>query len=120
MEEFDSVKRPKADRLDGYDLRADLSSLKADISFGQLLEISPMAQKTLKEGMPMTRRTRKLKTRVSARVQLRGNNREVKVVEIEIMVVDKVVPNVLVDGGSGFNILFEHTMTKLDLSLTGP
>ena len=28
------------------------------------------------------------------------------------MVVDKVVPNVLVDGGSGLNILSEHTMRK--------
>ena len=32
--------------------------------------------------------------------------------------VDKVVPNVLVDGGSGLNILPEHTMKKLDFSLT--
>ena len=49
VDEFDSVKRPKADRIDGYDLWADLSSLKADITFSPLLEISPMAMKTLKE-----------------------------------------------------------------------
>ena len=36
------------------------------------------------------------------------------------MVVDKVVPNVLVDEGSGLNILPEHTMKRLGLSLTGP
>ena len=120
LDEFDSVRRIKADKMDGYDLWADLSSLKADIIFNQLLEISPMARKTLKEGMPVTRRTRKPKTRVSARVQLQEKNREVKVVEIEVMVVDKVVSNVLVDGGSGLNILPEHTMKKLGLSLTGP
>ena len=34
--------------------------------------------------------------------------------------VDKVVPNVLVDGGSGLNILPEHTMKRLGLSLTNP
>ena len=34
--------------------------------------------------------------------------------------VDKVVPNVLVDGGSGLNILPEHTMKRLGLNLTGP
>ena len=34
--------------------------------------------------------------------------------------VDKVVPNVLVDGESGLNILPEHTMKNLGLSLTGP
>ena len=97
LDEFYSVRRPKVDTMDGYDLWADLCSLKADIIFGQLLEISPMARKTLKEGMPVTRRTRKPKTRVSARVQFQGMNREVKAVEIEVMVVDKVVPNVLVD-----------------------
>ena len=70
--------------------------------------------------MPVTQRTRKPTTRVSARVQLQGKTREVKAVEIEVMVVDKVVPNVLVDGGSGLNILPEHTMRKLGLSLTGP
>ena len=36
------------------------------------------------------------------------------------MVVDKVVPNALVDGGSGLNILPEYTMKRLGLSLTGP
>ena len=69
VDEFDSVRRSKADRINGYDLWADLSSLKADITFGQLLETSPMARKTLKEEIPVTRRTRKPKTRVSARVQ---------------------------------------------------
>ena len=68
--EFDSIRRPKADKQEGYDLWAHLSSLKVDITFGQLLEISPMARKTLNEGMPVTRKTKKRKTRVSARVQL--------------------------------------------------
>ena len=36
------------------------------------------------------------------------------------MMVEKVVPNVLVDGGSGLNILPEHTMKRLGVSLTGP
>ena len=120
VDEFDSVRRPKANKVDGYDLWDDLSSLKADITFGQLLEISPVARKTLKGGMPVNRRARKPKTRVSARVQMQGRTREVKAVEIEVTVVDKVVPNVLVDGGSSLNILPEHTMKKLGLSLTGP
>ena len=72
-----------------------------------------MARKTLKEGMPVTRRTRKARTRVATTVQLPGNSRDVKEV-------DKVVPNVLVDGRSGLNILPEHTMKKLRLSLMGP
>ena len=43
-----------------------------------------------------------------------------KAVKIEVIVVDKVVPNVLVDGGSGLNILPEHTLNQLGLHLTGP
>ena len=55
----------------------DLSLLKADITFDQLLEISPMARKTLKEGMPVNRQVWKAKTRISARVQSQGHLREV-------------------------------------------
>ena len=46
--------------------------------------------------------------------------RDVKPIEIEVMVVDKVIPNVLVDEGSGLNILQDHTMKKLGLCLAGP
>ena len=120
LDEFDGVGNAKVEKSSGCDLWADLSSLKANIIFGQLLEISPMARKTLKEGMLMTIRTRKVETRVAARVQLQGGGRDVKPIEIEVVVMDKVVPNVLVDGGSGLNILPEHTMKRLGLSLTGP
>ena len=65
LEEFDIVEKTKVEKPEGYDLWADLSSLKADITFRHLLEISPMARKTLKEGMPLTKRTRKVKTRVA-------------------------------------------------------
>ena len=78
-----------------------------------------MGRKTLKERMPVTKRTKKVKNRVAARIQMKGGRRDVKKVEIEVIMVDKVVPNVLVDGGSGLNILPEHTMKKLGLSLTG-
>ena len=115
-EEFEGVSTAKVEKPEGYDLWANLSLLKADITFGQLLEISPMARKTLKEGMPMTRRNRRAKTIVVARVQLQGHGRVLKAVEIE----DKIVPNVLVDGRSGLIILREQTMKKLGLGFTGP
>ena len=111
-EEFNGVRKTRAEKPVRYDLWAVLSSLKTDITFGQLLEISPMAHKTLKEGMPMTRTTRIIKTRVAAIVQLQGGGHDVKVVEIEVIVVHKVLPNVLLDGGSGLHILTEHTMKK--------
>ena len=120
VEEFEAVRKPRVEKPCGYDLWSDLSSLKADITFGQLLEISPMARKTLKEGMSVNRRVRKANTRVAARIQLQGGSREIKAIEIEVMVVDKVVPKVLVDGGSGLNIMPEHTLKQLGLQLTGP
>ena len=43
-----------------------------------------------------------------------------KALEIKVMVIDKVVPNVLVDGRSGLNIMPEHTLNQLGLHLTGP
>ena len=36
------------------------------------------------------------------------------------MIDDRVVPKVLVDGGSGLNIMPEHTFKQLGLQLTGP
>ena len=68
----------------------------------------------------MNRRVRKAKTRVVARVQSQGLMTEVKAAEIEVVVGDKVVPKVLVDGGSGLNIMPEHTLKQLGLQLTGP
>ena len=76
--------------------------------------------KTVTKEETMTRRTSKIKTRVAARVQMQGGRCNVKPIEIEVMVVDKVIPNVLVDGGSGLNILREHIMKRLGISLTGP
>ena len=69
--------------------------------------------------MLVNKRAKKPKTRVMARVQMQGRIREVKAVMIEVTVVENVVPNVLVDGGSSLNILSKHTMKKLGLSLTG-
>ena len=56
---------------------------------------------------------------MAARIESQGG-RDVRAIEIEVVIVDKVVPNVLVDGGSSLNILPEHTMKRLGLDLTGP
>ena len=76
------------------------------------------ARKTLKDGMPVNRRPKKVKTRVAARIESQRGH-DVRDIEIEVVIVDKVVPNVLVDGGSSLNILPEHTMKRLGLDLTG-
>ena len=84
LDEFDGVSNAKVEKSSGYDLWADLSSLKADITFGQLLEISHVAWKTFKDGMPVNRRTRKVKTRVATTIQSQGG-RDVKAIEIEVL-----------------------------------
>ena len=84
MDHVEAMRKPPVKKTCGYDLRSDISSLKADITFGQLLEISLMAQKTLKERMPVNRRVRKAKTRITARVQSQGLIREVKAVKIKV------------------------------------
>ena len=86
----------------------------------QLLEFSPLMRKSFKEGLPGVKRRKKTQKRTVARVQASARPVDVKAVEIEVTIVDKVVPNVLIDGGSGLNIMPLHTMEKLGLSLTGP
>lgn len=103
-----------------YDLWKDLRRVKADITIAQLLEVSPSLRKNLKERLPGVRRRRKPQKRMVARVQSTARPVDVKAVEIEVTIVDKVVPHVLIDGGSGLNIMPLHTMEKLGLSLTGP
>ena len=44
LDEFDGVGNAKVKKTIGYDLWANLRSFKADITFGQLLEISPVAR----------------------------------------------------------------------------
>ncbi len=41
-------------------------------------------------------------------------------VEIEVEVMDKIIPHVIVDDGSNVNIMPESTMLRLGLSITGP
>ena len=63
---------------------------------------------------------RESKVKVTARAQAINKVAEVKAVEVEAVIVDKVLPNTLVDGGSSLNIMPLHNMEKLGLSLTGP
>ena len=70
--------------------------------------------------MPVARRKRKVKARIAARAHGQSGPKDVRPVEVEATVVDKVVPRVLVDGGNALNILPAQTMGKLGLSLTGP
>jgi hypothetical protein len=43
-----------------------------------------------------------------------------KLVEIEVEVMDKIIPHVIVDDGNNVNIMSESTMLRLGLSITRP
>lgn len=88
-----------------------------DITLGELLEISPIARMTFKEGMPVVKRNGRVKDQVAARMQPPNKSLDVKAVQIKTTIVDKVVPNVRVGRGSGLNILTAQTMVKLKFSL---
>ena len=105
--------------LSSYDLWSDLKRLKADITIAQLLEIAPLMRKALKSGNPVKRRP-KSRSKLAASVKSTSRPHDVKAVEIEVSIVDKILPNTLVDGGSGLNIMPLQTMEKLGLDITGP
>ena len=52
------------------------------IPYGEVRDILPMAHKTQIEGMPMTRRARRAKTKVAARTQLQGRGHDVNAIKI--------------------------------------
>lgn len=111
-EEFKLGNKEKGEKGEAYDLWVNLNLLETYITIRQLLKISPITMRTLKEGMHVIRRKRRAKTRITVRVQLPGGPHDVKAVEIEATIVDKAVPNVLIDGGSELNILPAQTIKK--------
>lgn len=58
----------RKEKQDAYNLWADLGSLKADVTFGQLLEISPITRETFKEELPVAKRKGRVKAEVVVRM----------------------------------------------------
>lgn len=61
------------------------------------------------------KKIKKLKARIVARLQPSVKPFVIKMVEIEVMIVDKVILNALVDRGSGLNIMSIKIIEKLGL-----
>lgn len=70
--------------------------------------------------MHVVRKKWRINARIATRAQHPRRSYDVKAVEIEATIDDKVVLNVLVDRGSGLNIFPTQTMDKLGLSLASP
>lgn len=64
------------------------------------------------------RKIKKSKTNIVARWQSIGKPFDVKAIEIEVMIVDKVISNAFMDGWSGLNIMSMQTIEKLGQCLT--
>lgn len=60
-----------------------------------------------------------MKARIATRLQPPSKSFDIKAIKREATEVNKVVPNVLVDKGSGLNILLVQTIEKLGFSLIG-
>lgn len=96
-----------------------MSKLKADIMIVQLLKVSPALRKVLEIGIHV-KRCKMPKVRLAARVKTVQRASDVKAVEVKVSIVDKILPNALIDGGSGLNIMSVQTIEKLGLDITGP
>ncbi|CAM6063567.1 unnamed protein product [Sphagnum tenellum] len=113
--------------IESYDLWQDLCKAKANISFGQLIQIAPSFRKEMKEGATNHRKPKNMS--IVAKVALESNDPKLNErekddvfgygqVEIEVEVMDKIIPHVIVDDGSILNIMLESTMLRLGSSVT--
>jgi hypothetical protein len=104
------------------DLWEDLARTKANISFGQLIQLEPSLQKQMKEGATMHRQRHSMEHvhQVVEVEDLKDSKEAFGNIIIDVEIVDKVIPNVIVDEGSSVNIMPLTTMEKLSLSITNP
>jgi len=105
-----------------YNLWNDLAKAKADITFGQIIQLAPVLRKEMKEGATVPRIPKRMDqvNKVETIADLRNSKETFDAVEIDVEIVDKIVPRVLVDDGSSVNIMPTYTMKKLGLQVTHP
>jgi len=96
-----------------------LRNLKADILIAQLLEIALTMRKAF-NSVTSIRRRPKPRVKLATSIKTKGKPHEVKVVEIDVSIVDKILFKVLINGGSGLNIMPLQIMKKLGLDITEP
>jgi hypothetical protein len=119
--QHDEVAKNSSSRVcnpaEDYDLWADLCALRANISIAQLIQVAPSLRKEFKEGATIPRKSRK--TMMTARIYSNALMDD-GALEIDVSILDKVIPRTLIDGGSGINIMPLSTMESLGLKVTGP
>jgi len=65
----------------------------------------------------VTRKPRKVETTATVKT---STSFDVGPIELEVGIMDKIIPNALVDGGSGLNIMPLSIMEKLSIKIIGP
>ena len=108
-----------------YDLWNDLAGAKANISFGQLIQLAPSLRKQMREGATIQRRLRGVSKvhhlHEEEEIDPMVNGEEdYDFIEIEVEICDKQIPHTIVDDGSNCNVMPWSTMNKLGLSITDP
>jgi hypothetical protein len=106
-----------------YDLWDDLAQAKANISFGQLIQLAPSLRKQMREGATVRRilkRTGSVHQVLEEEGKPDDNIAYYNAIEITVEIVDKMITYTMVDDGSNTNIMPESTMKKLGLAITEP
>lgn len=78
-----------------------------------------MVKKTLKNYILM-RHQRKPKIRMVVKIDTYTKWSEVKAIEIEVSITDKIISYTIINGGSGLNIMSFQPIKKLELNATYP
>jgi hypothetical protein len=104
-----------------YDLWGDLALAMANISFGQLIHLAPSLMKQMREGATVRKEARFMdETKCAEDFELNSMEEDWDVIEIDVQIVDKIIPHTMIDEGSSINVMPLSTMNKLGLSITEP
>ena len=97
-------------KLDDYDIIQDIKDQKANVTIGQLLHDNTNYQKLIRD--EWTKRRKKRHKLPSAAINF-SEIEDYGAPELVVEVEGCTIPNVLVDGGSGVNLMLEDTAFDL-------
>jgi hypothetical protein len=96
-----------------YDLWGDLALARANIFFGQLIHLAPSLRKQMREGATVQREARFMdETKCAEDFELNNMEEDWDVIEIDVQIVDKIIPHTMIDEGSSINVMPFSTMNK--------
>jgi hypothetical protein len=101
-----------------YDLWRDLALTRANISFGQLIHLTPLLRKQMRKGATVRRKAQFMdETKYAEDFELNSMEEDWDVIEIDVQIVDKIIPHTMIDESSSINVMPLSTMNKLGCPL---